>query len=136
MNHVRFCFAAIAVTALMITGCGGQTNVTGTVKYSDGTPLDRGTVNFDSDSFASFGTIQSDGSVVVGEWDGGVPDGTYTVTVEAMTDGNMQTDDDGNVSGEEPVTLVKNNKTTVTIDSSNKTFELTVEKAGGAAAPE
>ncbi|PHR86149.1 MAG: hypothetical protein COA78_38270 [Blastopirellula sp.] len=128
MNCVRFCFAAVAISALMLTGCGGNStganSVTGTVKFSDGTPLTAGTVNFNSDSMSTFGDISSDGTCEVGTLDGGVPDGTYTVTVQANSDGS-----DGKDRG---ASLIAKNETSITV-SGNMTgdegFEITVEKA-------
>ena len=109
MKYVHFCLAAVAVTALMFTGCGGggTNKVTGTVKFSDGSPLTSGTVSFNSDGFSTFGDIQSDGTCEVGALDA-----------------------DADAEAAYGASLVADNETSVTISSSSKTFSITVDKAG------
>ena len=63
-------------------GCGNP-KVTGTVKFSDGTPLIRGTVNFQTSNHAAMGAVDKDGKFTIGgERAGdGVPPGTYQVFI-------------------------------------------------------
>ncbi|PHR86151.1 MAG: hypothetical protein COA78_38280 [Blastopirellula sp.] len=132
MNCIRFCVAAIAVSSLMFVGCGGSGdggfNVTGSVKFSDGTPLNTGRVIFTSDAGESFGNIQSDGTVVIGELDGGVPAGTYTAIVSAdeTTEGSGKDGDYGT-----SVSLVAENSTSIEVKGNmtgGDAFTITVEK--------
>ncbi|PQO32626.1 hypothetical protein DTL21_20710 [Bremerella cremea] len=79
----------LAVFALIpMVGCGGQTGneVIATVNYEDGSPVPQGTVRFVSDSYETFGNIV-DGKVNIGDMDGGVPNGTYKVAVQATEQG-------------------------------------------------
>jgi len=64
------------------TGCG-QPKVTGTVTYSDGTPLERGSVNFQTEKHAAMGAIGKDGRYTIGgvKVGDGVPPGTYMVFI-------------------------------------------------------
>jgi hypothetical protein len=63
-------------------GCG-QPKVTGTVSYSDGTPLERGTVNFQTETHAAMGAISKEGHYIIGgeKAGDGVPPGTYKVFI-------------------------------------------------------
>jgi len=69
-----------------IVGCGGNCTVTGTVKFPDGTPLDRGSVIFESDKLVANGKIQKNGtySLISGEKKGILP-GTYRVSIGGLT---------------------------------------------------
>ncbi|PHR98337.1 MAG: hypothetical protein COA78_26250 [Blastopirellula sp.] len=138
MNCIRFCMATLAFSTLMLVGCGdgGSGNsVKGTIKFSDGSPVTSGSVTFESDSFSTFGGINSDGTVEIGLLDGGVPDGTYTVIVTSNKD-TEGTDVEGESDYGESIPLVAENSTQVTIKG-NQDFSVTVEKpSGAAAAPE
>ncbi|MDR3197160.1 MAG: carboxypeptidase-like regulatory domain-containing protein [Planctomycetaceae bacterium] len=71
-----------------IFGCG-QSKVTGTVKFDDGTPLTSGGVTFTNLPQQASGAIKSDGSYELYELKpgDGVRPGTYQVTVSATTGG-------------------------------------------------
>jgi len=74
----------VCIAALSIAGCGDGTktyNVTGTVKFTDGSPLTTGTVIFAGENVASQGEIQPDGSYALGTnaADDGAPAGSYKV---------------------------------------------------------
>ena len=77
--HYHFAFLLLLVFAV---GCGGNAPVTGTVKFPDGTPLDRGIVVFETDKMAARGDIRKDGTytLTTGE-DKGIPPGTYKVSI-------------------------------------------------------
>lgn len=64
-------------------GCGGRSQVTGTVKFSDGTPLTYGTVNFASADTLCKGQIEKDGTFRMRTFKpgDGVPPGTYKVYI-------------------------------------------------------
>ena len=67
---------------LFAAGCG-QPKVTGTVKFSDGTPLERGSVNFQTESHAAMGSLDKQGRYTIGgvKAGDGVPKGTYKVFI-------------------------------------------------------
>ena len=71
--------------ALLLQGCGNQVAVSGKVTFSDGSPLTRGEVRFQTSTFMASGNIQPDGSYILSSLgkDDGIPAGTYTVTVTA-----------------------------------------------------
>jgi hypothetical protein len=59
--------------------------VKGKVTFPDGTPLTRGDVQFMTPTIVASGTIQPDGTYIIGSKknNDGLPKGTYTVTVRA-----------------------------------------------------
>ena len=67
-------------------GCGTNCSVTGKVTFPDGTPLDRGTVMFESEKLVARGSIQKDGtySLITGEKKG-IPKGTYQVCIGGLS---------------------------------------------------
>ncbi|MCL2004992.1 MAG: carboxypeptidase-like regulatory domain-containing protein [Planctomycetaceae bacterium] len=74
---------AILLTSLMIVGCGGGTKVTGTVKYSDGTPFTEGDIVFDNEATNVIGYMDSQGHFALFQAKPGdrVPPGTYRGTI-------------------------------------------------------
>ncbi len=93
----------VLVTVLLcvcvfITGCGGPggTTITGTASFDDGSPLPRGVVNITGESGAYAGGIGEGGKYTIEN----VPNGTYTVTLTGVKDGEvelgMNYDDEGN----------------------------------------
>ena len=88
MQMARFIgLSALLASVLCLAGCGpsvGATyKVTGTVKFSDGTPLTKGTVLFTSDKHSATGPIQEDGtySLTTLKPGDGAPPGDYKVTL-------------------------------------------------------
>ena len=78
----------------LITVCGcsnGLLPVNGTVKFSDGTLLDRGQVIFSGEKYQFYGTIQSDGVFRLNGLNGktGLPEGVYEIKVGAMDDNDQ-----------------------------------------------
>ena len=57
----KFAVLFLVVVVLCLTGCGKKAKVTGTVKFSDGTPLNVGTVNYTDGTNLVRGEIQPDG---------------------------------------------------------------------------
>ncbi|MDR2117567.1 MAG: hypothetical protein LBP87_14415 [Planctomycetaceae bacterium] len=70
---------------LAIAGCGTNVRVSGTVTFSDGTPLEKGKITFENDRVFYFGKIQKNGSFSLGVIkDGqGIPPGKYRVAVDS-----------------------------------------------------
>jgi hypothetical protein len=62
-------------------GCGRVTKISGTVKFSDGEPIDFGYVVFDNGHNSYVGTIKKDGTYITGgvKKVEGIPDGVYKI---------------------------------------------------------
>jgi len=75
--------SALLAAMLAISGCGGNTAVTGRVTFEDGTPLTVGEVILDDGRNMGRGTIKPDGSFIIGfrTARGGIPAGTYRVAI-------------------------------------------------------
>lgn len=81
-NNVSKLVALVcAVMLVACVGCGGRSQVTGKVTFSDGTPLTYGTVNFVSADTMCKGQIEKDGSYRMRTFKpgDGVPAGTYKI---------------------------------------------------------
>ena len=75
----------VCLCTLLFSGCGDKVGVKGTVKFTDGTPLTTGEVQFLTPTYVASGTIQPDGTYVISslkEGDG-IPKGKYGVAVRA-----------------------------------------------------
>jgi hypothetical protein len=70
---ITFCFV----------GCSQKTKITGTVKYTDGTPIDFGYIVFDNGQKSYYGTIKTDGTYISGgiKEVEGIPAGVYKVWI-------------------------------------------------------
>ena len=75
----------LTLSAMLLSGCG-QTKVTGTVSFPDGSPLTTGTIIFEDDKNSYTATIKDDGSFKMGMLkDGeGIPPGQYRVAIMAV----------------------------------------------------
>ncbi|MDR1382820.1 MAG: hypothetical protein LBJ67_03085 [Planctomycetaceae bacterium] len=65
-----------------VAGCGNRlTEISGTVKFSDGTPITFGQVVFDDGKHSYFGIIKGNGTYVTGGSKPveGIPDGVYKI---------------------------------------------------------
>lgn len=95
MKRSAFWALSLSAVCVLVAGCGSDTDrVAGTVKYSDGTPLTRGTVNFEGDRASASGKINEDGSFAMSslsEGDGVAP-GEYRVYISG-TEGDMVYDE-------------------------------------------
>ena len=81
--------ALLVVGFCFVTGCSDKVQLKGKVTFSDnGEPLKKGTVIFESDTFMSRGSIQSDGTFVVGSMGekDGIPKGDYRITIIGAMD--------------------------------------------------
>ncbi len=81
MKNSNFTLFALSLALLVSAGCNGNVGLGGKITYTDGSPLDVGTICFETDNFVARGTIKQDGTYKVGslsETDG-LPRGTYRV---------------------------------------------------------
>ncbi|HBT77832.1 MAG TPA: hypothetical protein DEB39_13120 [Planctomycetaceae bacterium] len=83
MKRRRLFALALVLLLLVPAGCSGKVHLEGKVTFTDGTPLDLGTVCFETDNFLARGTIRPDGTYDVGSLsdNDGLPPGTYNVYV-------------------------------------------------------
>ena len=66
----------------LLSGCG-KPKVTGTISYPDGTPLQAGTVYFESATYSASGYVNPDGKYSLGgeKAKDGIPPGKYTIFI-------------------------------------------------------
>ena len=85
----KFAVLFLVAVVLCLTGCGKKAKVTGTVKFSDGTPLNVGTVNFTDGTNLFRGEIQPDGTFEMRTFKpgDGVLKGSYKVYRKARPQG-------------------------------------------------
>jgi hypothetical protein len=112
LNTQRFFILFALSLSLVLTGCGGGGYaVTGKVTFPDGSPLDTGTVVFESGTQTFYGGISSDGNyAMMGSGTGNrkIPAGTYDVyLMRTVRSGNptpeaVPMDADGNQIGPPP----------------------------------
>ena len=87
-NNVSKLLAFVCVVAMVAcAGCGGRSQVSGKVVFSDGTPLTYGTVNFTNNEVACKGQIEKDGTFKMRTFKpgDGVPPGTYKIYLSNTT---------------------------------------------------
>jgi hypothetical protein len=105
MNKIKFpILLPIALLFLLIAaGCSGKIGISGTVKFTDGEPLNRGTVCFRSaDGAITFtGYLNAKGHYRIGEMkDGdGIPPGTYRVWISGSEQERPILQPDGRATG-------------------------------------
>ena len=158
-NNVSKLLAFVCVVAMIAcAGCGGRSQVSGKVVFSDGTPLTYGTVNFTNNEVACKGQIEKDGTFKMRTFKpgDGVPAGTYKVFITdtlqfgdaaaTATTGNAE---DKNAEKVEYSIIGKSTNTVpneysvpelspfepVTVQGTIKNLTLTIEASAPAAAP-
>lgn len=67
----------------LLSGCSDNVALEGKVTFTDGTPVDLGTICFENGNFLARGTLRTDGSYDVGSLteNDGLPPGTYGVYI-------------------------------------------------------
>ena len=132
-NAHTFLAGAISLCmVLLVNGCGnGGVKGGGTVSFSDGTLLDRGTVVFSNAQHQYTGTIQSDGTFNLGglKPGDGLPPGTYRVAVTDVYDGETPILD---VKYESPES---SGITFEVVAGKKEPFKITVERSRTSRAP-
>lgn len=139
MNRT-FLLHTLIFALLVLTGCSGKVNVTGTVKYPDGTPLAQGNVFFrNADKTRMYqGTLQPDGSFALGELqDGdGIPSGTYAAWIAGANTSDYERNAAGVPVGKKIDTILIDTKyespdtsgLSFTVGGGKNVLEITVEK--------
>ena len=77
-------FFALALSLLMLVGCGSNVGLKGKAVFSDDqSPVTTGTVCFETDTYLARGDLKPDGTFVVGSLkaNDGLPAGTYCVYI-------------------------------------------------------
>ena len=80
-NRVLF---ILVLLLLVVTGCDNKVHLKGKVVFSDdGSPVPKGTVFFETDSYSARGNLKPDGTFVVGseKQSDGLPPGMYRVHI-------------------------------------------------------
>ncbi|WP_166822991.1 carboxypeptidase regulatory-like domain-containing protein [Thalassoroseus pseudoceratinae] len=128
----------------LLMGCGGSDNssLSGTVKFSDGTPLTQGTIVFTSSTYETEARINNDGTFSVegiGNDEAGAPPGTYKVwfrdvggqaDLSAHSEDGSENEDSAKTDFlvAEKFTTVGATDITKEVESGSNEFEITVEK--------
>jgi hypothetical protein len=124
---------------LLFFGCSQKTvKFGGTVKFSDGSPVTLGTVNFDSGTHTFLGHIDANGHYAPGmtQQGGGIPEGLYQVWLTGTDKVNNVTNPDGTISQQDSAPYVaekfcKKETSGLTFEVKSgepKTFDIVVEK--------
>jgi len=132
--------ALYSLLLVAAAGCGGSgfVPVSGKVTYSDGSPLTKGRVNFQSETSNAFGVIGTDGSYTltsVEEGDG-APPGTYKVYITGAYEGGGDAHAPGGATNVAPPTpLVAkefesagSTPISVEVGGSTENYDIKVEK--------
>ena len=112
MKNSFLLILSVSVLILCATGCGDKISVHGKVTFSDGKPLDIGSVIFQGNGVVSRGLIQSDGTFRIStlKANDGVAPGNYKVyisgAVRGEADPNAKHDPDGGTSDEKIIPLI------------------------------
>ncbi|MDR1492039.1 MAG: hypothetical protein LBT05_04880 [Planctomycetaceae bacterium] len=123
-------FIFLTLSFVLLAGCNnGKVQLGGKITFSDdGSPVPQGTIVFVQDAFQATGTIQADGSYVVGSLSekDGLPPGNYAVWLYGVTEV---------LPGESERSLIdakyesaETSGLTVQVDSSTKNYDLKLDR--------
>ena len=139
-QKIIFPFVLVLATTVFV-GCGGGVKLTGTVTFEDGTPVEVGTVVFESSGSISRGDIGSNGEYRVStiKPGDGIPPGTYNVYLinTEKTEMIPVPGSDGDFRDITVQTVASKylssatSDLTYTVDRASKTFDFEVEKFSG-----
>jgi hypothetical protein len=83
-NNFYIVLTLLSAALFLFVGCNnGKVGLSGKVTYTDGTPLTVGEIYFETDTHVARGTLQNNGTYVVGTLSkkDGLPKGTYRVYI-------------------------------------------------------
>ena len=129
----------LTIVIILTAGCSDKVSVTGTVKYSGGEPLTKGSVFFRNaeGTRAYQGALKPDGSFALGEIEDGdgIPPGTYSVWIAGANTTDYVRDAAGNLGKQTQSVLIdpkyespETSELTYTINKSRMRLEITVER--------
>jgi len=136
MTKIVHCFLYVLLV-IVISGCtGDKVPLKGKVTFKeDGSPLSRGTVCFEKDSFSARGTLSADGTYQVSsvKQNDGIPPGLYKVYIfgaEASIDtpGGGMMDARSTSLVATKYTSAETSGITFQVDGKNREFNFEVEK--------
>jgi flagellar hook assembly protein FlgD len=134
MQRIFSIVCVVALVAILATGCNSNVPLKGKVTFTDNDePLTQGTVAFLKDGTVSRGTIQPDGTFVIGteKVSDGLPPGTYQVYITG-SDIVIPIGEYGANSYEPQIDKKYESPDTsgltVTVDASTKTFDIKVDR--------
>lgn len=107
MRFLTFFFVFLLISAF--AGCGEPVvKFGGTVKYSDGSPVTHGAVNFDSGQFTFVGVIDAQGNYTPGMQSkgAGIPEGKYRIWLTGTEKNTDTIKPDGTLVPGRPLPLV------------------------------
>jgi hypothetical protein len=130
----RSLFFGLSVMLLLFAGCGNKVGLRGKVTFSDdGKPLHIGTVCFETDTYLARGTLQPNGTYVVGSISDrdGLPPGIYRVFIDGAEKEIGR--DGGGVPIMEPLIDTKfasgsTSGLSLNVTGSTKTFDFKVDR--------
>ncbi|MDR1491797.1 MAG: hypothetical protein LBT05_03625 [Planctomycetaceae bacterium] len=135
---MKFYSLIVSLSCLLLVGCNNGTKITGTIKFSDGTPVTKGQVVFDNGNNSYFGAISSAGTYVTGgnQTVEGIPNGSYKVWLAGTETADNKTGANGTITSYTVTQTVAKKFTSLnTTDlkfevkpGGAKTFDITVEK--------
>jgi len=134
----KLLFSFVLIGFALVPGCSsGKQSLSGKVTFSDdGSPVPTGTVTFETSTFFAQGTINSDGTYVVGTdtLTDGIPKGTYNVVVQASDTVAVPRPDGTQEYRSKPLidskyTNASTSGLTFTADGKTKKFDFTVDRA-------
>lgn len=119
-RNVKFFALLLVAAAMVVSGCGGNVKVKGTVKFANGEPLPGGVVNFTDGQKNYRGEIQTDGTFEMRTFKpgDGIPKGTYQVFLSEtlmLSSSGSKTIKTGE-GGKDELTLETIGKSTTTVD--------------------
>ena len=126
MRKNSLLFFVLVFGVLCVCGCSGKVNVHGTVKYSDGSPLEKGTVCVGNDLVTFMGSIRAGGTFSLGEIrDGdGIPPGSYKVWIANANTTDYDLDEEGRPKSTRMIEIVLIDPKYTSPATSDLTFEI------------
>ena len=93
MLFMKIQLIAVLISVIFLAGCGKNIHFSGKVEFTDGTPVESGTIYFEKADFVARGTIAPNGRYVLGSIGpkDGIPPGKYKVYIRGVVDKDAKT---------------------------------------------